>query len=391
MVTTVKILIITFYYYPDLCAGSFRCTQLVEQLQKQCEPNTQIEIITTFPNRYVSYSPDTMEFEQDKNITIRRIKLPKHQSGIIDQSKAFIYFAKEVIKFARSSQYDLVFATSSRLMTAVLGALIAKKQKAKLFLDIRDLFVDTIGSVFSKKISFFAKPFFSILEKWSFKKANHINLVSYGFNDYFKTRYPDIKLSYFSNGISLEFVNGILSSNKCLDTKKELTVLYAGNIGEGQGLHLIIPELAGNAGVKYHFKIIGDGGRIGQLKAATEHLSNVTILPPVKRADLIKAYQSADILFLHLNSQEAFLKVLPSKLFEYAAMGKPILAGVSGYAAHFIHTELDNAAVFEPCNTMQAMKALSSIIVEDLPRTEFVNKYLSVNIMSSMAAEILST
>ena len=44
--------------------------------------------------------------------------------------------------------------------------------------------------------------------------------------------------------------------------------------------------------------------------------------------ELLNYYNQANILFLHLNSIKAFEKVLPSKIFEYAASNKPILAGV---------------------------------------------------------------
>ena len=52
--------------------------------------------------------------------------------------------------------------------------------------------------------------------------------------------------------------------------------------------------------------------------------------------ELIKKYQEADILFLHLNNYKAFLKVLPSKIFEYSATHKPICAGVSGHSKEFL-------------------------------------------------------
>ena len=47
-------------------------------------------------------------------------------------------------------------------------------------------------------------------------------------------------------------------------------------------------------------------------------------------------YDKASILFLHLNDYEAFYKVLPSKIFEYATTGKPIIAGVNGFAKDVI-------------------------------------------------------
>ena len=60
--------------------------------------------------------------------------------------------------------------------------------------------------------------------------------------------------------------------------------------------------------------------------------NNIRLLPPIERQQLIKEYQNADVLFLHLNDYPAFEKVLPSKIFEYAALGKPILAGVTAVA-----------------------------------------------------------
>ena len=59
------------------------------------------------------------------------------------------------------------------------------------------------------------------------------------------------------------------------------------------------------------------------------------IIDPVSRSDLFDEYKNADVLFLHLNDYAAFRKVLPSKIFEYAATGKPILAGVAGYMQNF--------------------------------------------------------
>jgi glycosyltransferase involved in cell wall biosynthesis len=122
---------------------------------------------------------------------------------------------------------------------------------------------------------------------------------------------------------------------------------------------------------------------------AAQGVDNVELRVPVSRAALIDAYRAADVLFLHLGSHAAFEKVLPSKLFEYAALGKPILAGVAGYAARFIHEEIGNAAVFAPCNVAAALIAFDSLQLMDRPRPEFVAKYARVNIARAMADDVL--
>src|SRR5690606_33202754 len=119
-------------------------------------------------------------------------------------------------------------------------------------------------------------------------------------------------------------------------------------IGEGQGLHIIVPQAAHRLGDSYKFVIIGDGGAKGKLKAELDRLqvSNVELRAPVKRAELLEIYREADVLFLHLNDYDAFKKVLPSKIFELGAYDKPIIAGVAGFANEFIKKNIPNRILF---------------------------------------------
>ena len=357
----------------------------------QLPTDAHIEVITTLPNRYSSLTSDAPEFETHPRLTINRVALAAHKSGMIDQSKAFMGFVKGVLRLSKGMDYDLVVSTSGRLMTAVLGAYVSKQMARPLYLDIRDIFVDTIKDVLPNKLSWFLRPAFSLLEKWTIRAASKVNLVSAGFLPYFNARYPRQKFVLFTNGIDDEFID-IQPEKRTLHVSKLLNVVYAGNMGEGQGLHAIIPELAQKFAGRLQFKLIGDGGRKQQLVSAVESMgcNNVEILPPVKRDELIKIYQSADVLFLHLNDYDAFKKVLPSKLFEYGALGKPIWAGVSGHAADFINENISNAAVFAPCNLNEAVKSFESLEMVTQPRSTFVERFARVNIMQKMAEDVIS-
>jgi len=386
-----KILVLSFYYTPDLCAGSFRAAALVDALLNCLPPNCQIDVVTTLPNRYSSFSVDAPAIENHPGLHVRRIALPDHQSGMIDQSKAFLTFYRQAMKHVEGRDYDLVFGTSSRLMTAVMAARVAKKKKAFLYLDIRDIFVDTIKDILPKHITFAIKPIFSWLENWAVKRADKVNLVSRGFEGYFKKRYPRLQLSFFTNGIDAEFLNTARATAQYSSQNAGLvTVLYAGNLGEGQGLHAILPALAKKLYGRAVFRVIGDGGRKDALRRALAEagVENVVLLPPVNRDALIQEYLKADVLFLHLNDYDAFKKVLPSKIFEYAAMGKPVWAGVSGYPAEFIEAEVTNAAVFKPCDVDDAMAAFQRLELKDSVRLDFIRKFSRANIMQAMATDI---
>ena len=113
------------------------------------------------------------------------------------------------------------------------------------------------------------------------------------------------------------------------------------------------------------------------------------LLPPIARDKLIEEYLQTDVLFLHLNDYPAFEKVLPSKLFEYAAMGKPIWAGLKGYSAQFVKSEINNSEVFLPGNIADAIEKFESLIFDVEPRVEFVDKFNREDIMKKMAVDIL--
>lgn len=383
-----KILVLSFYYQPDLCAGSFRCTALVEQLKQQ--KDVELEVITTLPNRYASFSAQAPEHEVTDGVEIHRIALPSHKSGMLDQIKAFTAFYRQALKISKDKKYDLVFATSSRLFTAFLGARIASAKKLPLYLDIRDIFVDTIKDVLPAKITWLAKPVFSWIESYAFGRAKRINLVSKGFADYFSSRYPKAEYRWFTNGIDNEFLAAAPQSPVLFEVSSPLTVLYAGNMGEGQGLHTILPALAKRLEGKARFRVIGDGGRKAVLQQHLKDIPNVELLPPVSRNELIREYQNADILFLHLNDYPAFRKVLPSKIFEYAALGKPVWAGVSGYAADFLKEEVSNSSVFYPGNDEEAYRSFDTLELGVSPRTEFITRFSRQQIMAEMAKDIVS-
>lgn len=386
-----KILHLTFYFEPDLCAGSFRNTPLFKELKSQIGNNDFVHVVTTQPNRYSTYKTKAEVVESGKNYKIDRIKIPTHKSGLFDQAISFCVFFYNVIKLVRKEKYDIVLASSSRLFTAFLGRLIAKKNNAYLYLDIRDIFVDTLSDIFSKKriIQIPAVALLKLVESYTFANANHINLVSGGFKAYF-SKYTKPSFSFYTNGIDEEFLN--INTTKSREKSDVFTITYAGNIGSGQGLEKVIPQAAKLLGNNYHFRIIGDGGTKNLLiqNIASMNLTNVEIINPVSRAELIDYYLNSDFLFLHLNDLDAFKKVLPSKIFEYGAFNKPIIAGVSGFASEFIRDNLQNYILFEPTDVNDMVNQIKAFKITDMDRTDFIEKFARESIIKKMANSILT-
>lgn len=385
-----KILVLSFYYPPDLSAGSFRTAAFVKALRDVLGEAAEIEVLTTAPNRYATYQALAALTERNGNLTVQRFALPRHRSGLFDQSKAFIAFAIQVTRHVRAQKYDLVFATTSRLMTGYLGARIAKKFNVPLFLDIRDIFLDTITDIYPRAAANLVGPMVEWIESRTLRQASKVNLVSEGFLPYFRAKYPAKAFLFISNGIDDGFE--LVRKRSRNDLTGPEIILYAGNIGAGQGLEKIVPELARELGSGYEIWIVGDGGRRAALEGAITHagVQNVRLIEPVERTELISLYSRSDYLFLHLNDVPAFEKVLPSKIFEYAATGKPILAGVSGYAAKFLRSKVENASIFSPGNVAEALTAFRQLSPQMVARSEFVSRFDRKKLSLELACEVQS-
>ncbi len=383
----------SYYFPPDLSAGSFRCSAIAKALKQEFPKTVDIQIITTTPNRYDSFSLNAPEKEELTYASVYRCSVGRHRGSLIGQCLSFLSFALNVKKITKVSEYDFVVATSSRLMTAVLGAHIAKKKKIPLFLDIRDIFADSVKSVVPFGSKYLVARFFQFFEGYTLNYSTWINLVSPGFLPYFQYHFSTKNFYCYTNGIDDEFVRLPLRKMSTHNSSGPLKILYAGNIGDGQGLHRIIPQMALAADGLFEFLVIGDGGRKSALEKEIKKfdLKNIELKGPMSRCELVNIYVKCDILFLHLNMFEAFSKVLPSKIFEYAATGKPILAGVEGFSKSFILDNVDNAEVFTPGDSSEAIAALSRLQRVNTDRQKFVETYNRKIIMKKMVRNIVKT
>ena len=106
----------------------------------------------------------------------------------------------------------------------------------------------------------------------------------------------------------------------------KIVFLYSGNMGNKQGLELLLPMMnALRSHPEVHFVFCGDGTYRPALEAAVKHLPNVTLLPLQPLELLNDLLNLADIHLLPQRADAADL-VMPSKLTGMFASGRPVLA-----------------------------------------------------------------
>ncbi|KAA3619082.1 MAG: colanic acid biosynthesis glycosyltransferase WcaI [Proteobacteria bacterium] len=142
-------------------------------------------------------------------------------------------------------------------------------------------------------------------------------------------------------------------------------VLYAGNMGEKQGLELVL-EAARRLASETHlvFVMAGDGAARSRLEQQGRDLPNVRWLPVQPSERLNELLNLADVHVLPQRADVAGV-VMPSKLTNMLASGRPVVATASpGMAIHEVVAGHNAGVVVEPGDVGALAAALLSLAAD---------------------------
>jgi hypothetical protein len=113
---------------------------------------------------------------------------------MFSQARAFGVYGVEAYRLCGEISPDFIIGTTSRLMTGVLTGISAHKYHCPYFIDLRDIFSETISDLLSRKnrlLGILAKNFFSLLDRRLLNGAAGVSVVSEGFPSYFHEKEVD--------------------------------------------------------------------------------------------------------------------------------------------------------------------------------------------------------
>ena len=146
---------------------------------------------------------------------------------------------------------------------------------------------------------------------------------------------------------------------KELNLDNKFVVGYIGTMGMAHGLDFIINSIPKIDDDNIHFLFVGDGAKRDSIVKQSKmlNLRNITFIGLVSETEVVKYISICDITLVNLIKSETFKNVLPSKIFNSAAMKKPILLGVEGESKELV--EGYNAGIyFDPENEKDFVEKL---------------------------------
>jgi glycosyltransferase involved in cell wall biosynthesis len=110
-----------------------------------------------------------------------------------------------------------------------------------------------------------------------------------------------------------------------------MVVGYAGSMGLPNALDTLLDAAALLRGVALQFVLVGDGHEKARLarRVAEEHIDNVTLLPPVPKAQIPSLLGAIDIAYIGWQQVPIYrFGIAPNKLMDYMMAGVPVLHSV---------------------------------------------------------------
>ena len=407
-----KIIFLSHHYFPDQSAGATRSKFLIDELLKN-EKYSQIWLFCSSPNRYEKkILKKSILFFREKSLN--RLNIVRIWTPYLGQNKlsillAYSFFFIQSLIISFFLKPDIVFATSAKLFTGFLGALISKITNSLFFLDLRDTFVENYFYFYRNKKRIILHSIFSKLENFTMRSSYSINLISIGFKellpniDQISKKYG-IKLTNFTNGIDIEVRKKLENIRiKEKNNDKFYKVVHLGNLGEGQKLYKLIFNLCKDEKTinkmkknNIIFEIYGAGCELNKIKDLLNK-NNQTINDViryngfVKKENIFQVYEKANILMLQLADAKSIEYVIPSKIFEYSSTNLPILFGASGFSYKFI-SQINGSIPFKQFSSKSFYDAIISskeIKVSRKERSKFLDQYLISDIYRNYAKHIL--
>ncbi len=368
-----RILFLSHYFKPE---GNAPASRAYEMCRRWVAEGHQVTVITSAPNVpdgrvYEGYQNKLFQRENIDGIDVVRVwtYLAPNKGSVKRILNYLSYMASSIVMAGlRVERPDVLVATSPQFFNGWAGVILSRLRRLPFVLEIRDIWPESIGAVGAMG-SRQAFAFLEVLERRMYAAADHIITVGNGYRTQLMRRgVPGGKISIVTNGADLDEWRPREKPWKLkqrYNLNGEFVCMYGGTIGMACGLDVVIAaaEMAAKRKDDHlKFLLVGDGAERERLQAeaASRGLYNVIFTGRVPKEEMPDHLALADVCLVHLKAKELFKSVLPSKIFEAAAMKRPILNGVLGEAAALV--ERAGAGVtFQPENPYQLLNALQSL------------------------------
>jgi colanic acid biosynthesis glycosyl transferase WcaI len=225
---------------------------------------------------------------------------------------------------------DVVLVVEPPLFCAPIAALTARLSRGRAWLHVQDFEVDAafdLGLLQSQRL----RRVVLAVERWVMQRFDKVSTISGRMLQRLEAKgVTDSQRVSFPNWVDTDLIYPMKHPSPFRDElgigPQDVVALYSGNMGQKQGLEIVIEAariLASEDNVR--FVMCGQGAAYARLREMAEGLANIIWIPLQPMERLNELLNLADIHLLPQSADAADL-VMPSKLTGMLASGRPVVA-----------------------------------------------------------------
>lgn len=378
-ITSLRILVVTQCFYPDIYAVN----DIVEEMVKR---GHKVTVLTGLPDYTTSKIPPAYRHgkrrhEHYKGADVYRVQTIARHHGPIWRSLNYLSFVvsgsfrawtqdftktdvwgrknterRDFEKDAASggdkgrqeemdAGFDVIYVWEVSPVTMAVPAIrLAKRYRKPLFLYCMDIWPECVKAMGINE----RNPAFPIIHAWSrliYNACDHIAVSSKPFFAYLEqtNRVPPSRMSYLPQYAD----DTLLLSDFTKQPDGHADFLFIGNIGKAQKLDCLIRAMSvfkkreddSTVAHKVTLHIVGGGSDEERIRGLAHRLGltdRIRFYGPKPAAEAVQYYKKADVCVLTLDGSTQIGDTLPGKLQTYMAAGKPVIAAANGATKEII-------------------------------------------------------
>ena len=343
-----RILFFSHYFPPE---GNAPAARTHAHCRRWAAAGHDVTVVTCVPNHprgivYPGYRNRLRQVEEMDGVRVVRVGTYLAANAAVWRRAAswLSYLAAAVVSGLAERRPDVVIATSPQFFCAWAGVLVGAARRRPLLLEIRDLWpasVAAVGAVRSRTVLWLLER----LERLAYASAAGIVTVGDGYRRGLVERGVDpARVSVVTNGVDAELFRPRPPDPEYkarLGLAGRFVVAWCGAVGLAHGLDVVLragARLMERGRRDVVFLLVGDGARLDALRAEASDrgLDNVVFAGRLDRGEIPGVLACSDAFLVHLRASPLFATVMPSKIFEGAAMALPLVVGVQGFARRFV-------------------------------------------------------
>jgi glycosyltransferase involved in cell wall biosynthesis len=319
-----EILIISNYYPPEKGAAANRIEQLALKLHQN---NYRVSVVCPLGNYpkgelFPEYKGKFSVTENRDNITVKRLWIyPSVSKNIFVRILSVLSFSLSLLGYLlfRKTPKKVV-VQSPPLLLSFLSVLVLSLKNKKIILNISDLWPLAAIELKAVKAGSFSHKVSLFMERFIYKKATVIIGQSEEILTHVKTLFPEKKAFLYRN-----FPDHKASTLALKTIENEpIKLFFAGLLGIAQGVFELCRQIdLKDLNIELH--LFGDGAEKAAIESLIADGKNPKIVyhGMMDRKALHETLQTFDIALVPLKTR--IYGSVPSKIFEYTALGFPVL------------------------------------------------------------------